>query len=165
MNDVTAPPSPAPAPVKDEAAPGTPVELLLVDDSATDAELCIRTLKKNNLANSITWVKDGEEPLDFLFGRGKFAGRQVENPPKVVLLDLRLPKVDGLEVLRQVRSDDRLKTVPVVILSSSKEDRDIVESYRLGANGYVSKPVEFHEFSDAVTKLGLYWLLVNKPPY
>ena len=164
MNDVTAPPSPVPAPANDGAAPGTSVELLLVDDSPTDAELCIRTLKKNNLANAITWVKDGEEALDFLFARGKFADRSVGHPPKVVLLDLRLPKVDGLEVLRQVRADERLKAIPVVILSSSKADRDIIESYRLGANGYVSKPVEFHEFSDAVTKLGLYWLLVNKPP-
>jgi len=165
MNDEAAPPNDAPAVVNDEAAPGTPVELLLVDDSETDAELCIRTLRKNHLSNAITWVKDGEQALDFLFGRGKFAARGVEHPPKVVLLDLRLPKVDGLEVLRQVRADERLKTVPVVVLSSSKEDRDILESYRLGANGYVSKPVEFNEFSDAVTKLGLYWLLVNKPPY
>ncbi len=141
------------------------VELLLVDDSPTDAELCIRTLKNHKLANDITWVKDGEQALDFLFARGEFSGRTMEQPPKVVLLDLRLPKVDGLEVLRQVRADDRLKPVPVVVLSSSREDRDIIESYRLGANGYVSKPVEFHEFSDAVTKLGLYWLLVNKPPY
>jgi two-component system response regulator len=140
------------------------VELLLVDDSPTDAELCIRTLKNHKLANDITWVKDGEQALDFLFARGEFAGRSIDQPPKVVLLDLRLPKVDGLEVLRQVRADDRLKPVPVVVLSSSREDRDIIESYRLGANGYVSKPVEFHEFSDAVTKLGLYWLLVNKPP-
>jgi two-component system response regulator len=141
------------------------VELLLVDDSDTDAELCIRTLKKNNLANDIRWVKDGEEALDFLFGRGKFVDRSVEHPPKVVLLDLRLPKVDGLEVLQQVRADEGLKTLPVVILSSSQEDRDVAEGYRLGANSFVSKPVEFHEFSDAVTKLGLYWLLVNKPPY
>jgi two-component system, response regulator len=140
------------------------VELLLVDDSPTDAELCIRTLRKNHLANDITWVKDGEEALDFLFARGVFAGRTMDHPPKVVLLDLRLPKVDGLEVLRQVRADERLKSVPVVVLSSSKEDRDIIESYRLGANGYVSKPVEFQDFSDVVTKLGLYWLLVNKPP-
>ncbi|MGC2415447.1 MAG: response regulator [Stellaceae bacterium] len=140
------------------------VELLLVDDSPTDAELCIRTLKNNKLANDITWVKDGEQALDFLFGRGEFAGRDAKQTPKVVLLDLRLSKVDGLEVLRQVRADERLKSVPIVVLSSSREDSEIIESYRLGANGYVSKPVEFHEFSDAVTKLGLYWLLVNKPP-
>ena len=165
MSEATAPLSDATAPVNDATAPGIPVELLLVDDSATDAELCIRTLKANNLANAIIWVKDGEEALDFLFGRGKFAGRGVEHPPKVVLLDLRLPKVDGLDVLRQVRADERLKPVPIFVLSSSKEDRDVVESYRLGANGYVSKPVEFHEFSAAVTKLGLNWLLVNKPSY
>lgn len=139
------------------------VELLLVDDSPTDAELCIRTLKKHRLANSIVWVKDGEEALDFLLGRGKFAGHKAEHPPKLILLDLRLPKVDGLEVLSQVRADERLKTVPVVILTSSKEDHDVAESYQRGANGFVSKPVEFGEFSDVVTRLGLYWLLVNKP--
>ena len=140
------------------------VELLLVDDSDTDAELCIRTLRSHHLANNIVRVKDGEEALDFLFGRGQFAGTNPDNPPKVVLLDLRLPKVDGLEVLAQVRADERLKTVPIVVLSSSKEDHDVAESYRRGANGYVSKPVEYHEFSDVVAKLGLYWLLVNKPP-
>jgi CheY-like chemotaxis protein len=139
------------------------VEILLVEDNQTDAELCIRALKKNNLANDLVWVKDGAEALDFLFARGSFAGRDVENPPKVVLLDLRLPKVDGLEVLRQVRADDGLKCLPVVILSSSKEDRDIAEGYRLGANSYVSKPVEFDAFAEAVAQLGLYWLLINKP--
>jgi CheY-like chemotaxis protein len=140
------------------------VEVLLIEDSPTDAELCIRTLKKQKLANDLVWVKDGAEALDFLFARGSFSGRDMMRPPKLVLLDLRLPKVDGLEVLRQVRADERLKTLPVVILSSSKEDHDIAESYRLGANSYVSKPVEFQEFADAVAKLGLYWLLVNKPP-
>jgi len=141
------------------------VEVLLVEDSPTDAELCIRTLTKEKLANAIVWVKDGVEALDFLFARGGFNARDMMHPPKLVLLDLRLPKVDGLEVLRQIRADQQLKAIPVVILSSSKEDRDVAESYRLGANGYVSKPVEFQEFSDAVRKLGLYWLLVNKPPY
>jgi len=141
------------------------VELLLVDDSETDAELCMRTLKEHHLANNIVWVKDGEEALDFLFDRGKFAGQAVENRPKVVLLDLRLPKVDGLEVLTQVRADVRLKTVPIVVLTSSNDDRDIAESYRRGANGVVSKPVEFGEFTDVVTKLGLCWLLVNTRLY
>ena len=141
------------------------VEILLVEDNPTDAELCIRALKKHHLANSLVWVKDGAEALDFLFSRGSFSDRQKMHSPKVVLLDLRLPKVDGLEVLRQIRTDERLNAFPVVILSSSKEDRDIAESYRLGADGYVSKPVEFQEFCDAMTKLGLYWLLINKPPY
>ncbi len=141
------------------------VEVLLVEDSPTDAELCIRTLKKQKFANAVVWVKDGAEALDFLFARGAFSARDMTHPPKLVLLDLRLPKVDGLEVLRQVRADERLKAIPVVVLSSSKEDRNVIDSYSLGANGYVSKPVEFQEFFDAVMKLGLYWLLVNKPPY
>jgi CheY-like chemotaxis protein len=140
------------------------VEVLLIEDSPTDAELCTRALKKHKLANDLVWVKDGAEALDFLFARGSYSGRDMMYPPKLVLLDLRLPKVDGLEVLRQIRADERLKTLPVVILSSSKEDRDIAESYRLGANSYVSKPVEFQEFADAVVKLGLYWLLINRPP-
>jgi CheY-like chemotaxis protein len=140
------------------------VEVLLIEDSPTDAELCTRALKKHKLANDLVWVKDGAEALDFLFARGSYSGRDMMYPPKLVLLDLRLPKVDGLEVLRQIRADERLKTLPVVILSSSKEDRDIAESYRLGANSYVSKPVEFQEFADAVAKLGLYWLLINRPP-
>lgn len=139
-------------------------DILLVEDNATDAELCIRALKKHNLANRLVWVKDGAEALDFLFARGAYSGRSPNGPPRVVLLDLRLPKVDGFEVLRQLRSDAVLKLIPVVVLTSSKEDRDVVESYRLGANSFVPKPVEFGEFSDAVARLGLYWLLVNKPP-
>ena len=141
-----------------------PVEILLVEDNATDAELCIRALKKHHLTNSLFWVEDGAEALDFLFARGSFSSRDKIHPPKVVLLDLRLPKVDGLEVLRQIRADEGTTTLPVVILSSSKEDRDVAEGYRLGANSYVSKPVEFDEFASAVAQLGLYWLLVNKPP-
>jgi len=141
-----------------------PVEILLVEDNATDAELCIRALKKHHLTNSLYWVGDGAEALDFLFARGSFSSRDKFHPPKVVLLDLRLPKVEGLEVLRQIRADEGLKTLPVVILSSSKEDRDVAEGYRLGVNSYVSKPVEFDAFAEAVAQLGLYWLLVNKPP-
>ena len=138
-------------------------EVLLVEDNPTDAELCIRSLKKHNLANHLVWAKDGAEALDYLFGAGDFKSRKKADLPKVILLDLRLPKVDGLEVLRKVKADETLKRVPVVVLTSSKEDRDVKESYRLGANSFVSKPVEFGEFVNAVARLGLYWLLINKP--
>ena len=140
------------------------VEILLVEDNPTDAELCIRALKKNNLANKLVWVKDGEEALDFIFAGGKYTDREMENKPKVMLLDLRLPKVDGMEVLRRVKSDERTRIIPVVVLTSSKEDRDITESYRLGVNSYISKPVEWEAFVSVISELGLYWLLLNKPP-
>lgn len=140
------------------------VEILLVEDNPTDAELAIRTLKKNNLANNLVWVKDGAEALDFLFARGEYAARNSCAPPRVVLLDLRLPKVDGLEVLRAVKNDPRTKEIPIVVLTSSKEDRDITESYQLGVNSYISKPVEFEAFAKTVTELGMYWLLVNHAP-
>ncbi len=140
------------------------VEILLVEDNPTDAELCIRALKKHNLANKLVWVKDGEEALDFIFAGGKYADRKMENKPKVMFLDLRLPKVDGMEVLRRVKSDERTRIIPVVVLTSSKEDRDIAESYKLGVNSYISKPVEWGEFVRVITELGLYWLLLNKPP-
>jgi two-component system response regulator len=140
------------------------VEILLVEDNPTDAELCIRALKKSNLANSLVWVKDGAEALDFLFATGTYSSRQGANSPKVILLDLRLPKVDGMEVLRRVKNDERTRTIPVVVLTSSKEDRDVAESYQLGVNSYISKPVEFDEFAKTVSELGLYWLLVNHPP-
>jgi two-component system response regulator len=139
------------------------VQILLVEDNPTDAELCIRTLRKNNLANDLVWVKDGAEALDFLFCAGAYARRTPADTLKVVLLDLRLPKIDGLEVLRRVKSDVRTKTIPVVIVTSSKEDRDISEGYALGANSFISKPVSFQEFSDVVAKLGMYWLLINQP--
>jgi CheY-like chemotaxis protein len=140
------------------------VEILLVEDNPTDAELCTRALREHNLANELTWVKDGAEALDFLFREGAYAGRNGVETLKVVLLDLRLPKVNGLEVVRRMKSDDRTKSLPVVVLTSSKEDRDIAESYRLGVNSYISKPVSFEAFSETVTKLGLYWLVVNRPP-
>ena len=140
------------------------VEILLVEDNQTDAELTIRALKKRNLANRLEWVKDGAEALDFIFATGKYAERNVNNTPKVILLDLRLPKVDGLEVLRKIKSDERTKTIPVVILTSSNEDRDITECYKLGVNSYINKPVDFDHFSETVAKLGFYWLLMNKPP-
>lgn len=143
--------------------PQYPIEVLLVEDSATDAELCIRALKKHNFANKLVWAKDGAEALDLLFGTGEHAGRD-RLRPKVVLLDLRLPKVDGLEVLRQVKTDDSTRALPIVILTSSKEERDIVEAYGLGVNSFISKPVEFGAFAETVAKLGFYWLVVNHPP-
>jgi len=140
------------------------VEILLVEDNPTDAELAIRALKKSNLANKLVWVKDGAEALDFIFASGVYSGRRVESGPKVILLDLRLPKVDGMEVLRRVKGDERTRTIPVVVLTSSKEDRDVAESYKLGVNSFISKPVEFDAFAKTVSELGLYWLLVNRPP-
>ncbi len=140
------------------------IEILLVEDNPTDAELAIRALKKSNLANKLVWVKDGAEALDFLFATGTCAGRSIKNCPKVILLDLRLPKVDGMEVLRRVKADAYTRTIPVVVLTSSKEDRDVAESYQLGVNSFISKPVEFDEFAKTVAELGLYWLLVNRPP-
>lgn len=140
------------------------VEILLVEDNPTDAELALRALKKNNLANRVVVVTDGEEALDFIFSRGPFSGRKVENSLKLILLDLKLPKVDGLEVLRALKSDPRTKNIPVVVLTSSKEENDIVESYRLGANSYIVKPVDFDKFIAAVGDLGLYWLLLNQSP-
>lgn len=140
------------------------VEILLVEDNPNDAELTIRALKKHNLANSLVWVKDGTEALDFIFAQGTYSGRSVGNAPKVILLDLRLPKMGGMEVLERIKADERTKAIPVVILTSSKEDRDVVESYRLGVNSFVSKPVEFERFFETVSRMGLYWLLVNRPP-
>lgn len=140
------------------------VEILLVEDNPTDAELATLALKERNLANKLVWVKDGAEALDFIFGTGTYAGRKLENGPKVVLLDLRLPKVDGLEVLRSLKADDRTKRIPVVVVTSSKEDRDVVASYDRGVNSYISKPVNFDEFSKVVSELGLYWLLINRLP-
>ena len=140
------------------------MEILLVEDNPTDAELTMRALKRKNLANLLVWVKDGEEALDFIYAKGQFKNRDPEDLPKLILLDLRMPKVDGLEVLKKIKADKHTSTIPVVVLTSSQEDRDVVESYKLGVNSYVSKPVEFDEFIDAVSTLGLYWMLINKPP-
>lgn len=140
------------------------VEILLVEDNPNDAELAIRALKKHNLANKLTWVKDGAEALDFVFARGTYSGRDINCIPKLILLDLRLPKVDGLEVLRIVKSDEKTRLIPVVVMTSSKEDRDITESYKLGVNSYITKPVDFEEFVKTVAELGMYWLLLNKAP-
>jgi CheY-like chemotaxis protein len=136
--------------------------ILLVDDSPLDVELTLSALEKHHLANAVIVARDGEEALDYLYRRGAFEGRPKSNPA-VVLLDLKMPKVSGLEVLRQIKSDPSLKTTPVVVLTSSREDRDIIESYNLGVNAYVVKPVDFHEFVDAVNELGLFWGIVNVP--
>jgi two-component system, response regulator len=140
------------------------VDILLVEDNPQDAELTIRALKKHNLANRLFAVEDGAEALDFILCRGKYKDRNLSNPPKVVLLDLKLPKVNGLEVLRMLRQNDATRSLPVVIVTSSREDPDIKAAYALGANSYVVKPVDFDAFSEAVSNLGLYWLLVNQPP-
>lgn len=140
------------------------VEILLVEDNPADAELTMRALKKNNLANHVMRVSDGEEALDFLFARGAFSERKVENGPKLILLDLKLPKLNGLEVLRAIRSDPRTLVFPVVMITSSKEEQDIVTSYRLGVNSYIVKPVDFEKFVAAVREVGMYWLLLNQPP-
>jgi two-component system response regulator len=140
------------------------IEVLLVEDNASDAEMTIRALRKNNLANRLLHLKDGAEALDFLFGEGKYSGRQIEHKPKVILLDLKMPKVNGKEVLLKIKSDKRTKKIPVVVLTSSKEDPDIEECYDLGVNGYVVKPVEFDAFHKAISDLGLYWMIVNQPP-
>jgi two-component system response regulator len=138
--------------------------ILLVEDSQRDAELALRALKKNNIKNEVVVARDGEEALDYLFGTGAHTGRNTAELPTVVLLDIKLPKIDGLEVLRRLRADERTKLLPVVILTSSKEDKDRLEGYASGANSYVRKPIEFSEFAEAVRQLGLYWLILNEPP-
>jgi two-component system, response regulator len=140
------------------------VEVLLVEDNMHDAEMTIRSLKKVNLANNLVHVKDGEEALEFIFAQGKFAGRDLVNSPKVILLDIKMPKVDGIEVLRRIKADEATRCIPVVIMTSSKEELDIVSSYALGVNSYVVKPVDFEGFAKAVSQLGMYWLLTNQPP-
>jgi CheY-like chemotaxis protein len=139
------------------------VEILLVEDNAEDAEMTMRALRKKNLANHVHWVKDGEEALDYLFCSGPYAGRQPGHPPKLVLLDIKMPKVDGIEVLRRVKGSE-LKTIPVVVMTSSNEERDVLESYRLGVNSYIVKPVQFEAFLETVSKIGLYWVLTNRLP-
>jgi two-component system response regulator len=139
------------------------VEILIVEDNPRDAELTLRALKKNNLANNVLIAHDGAEALDFFFCRGVYEKRNVLSPPKVVLLDLKLPKVSGLEVLRAVKADKRTCHIPIVVVTSSKQEPDMVEAYELGANSYVVKPVDFDQFINAMSSLGLYWLLVNEP--
>ena len=138
--------------------------ILLVEDNPDDVELTLRAFKKNNILNRVILAKDGAEALEYLFGTGTYAGRDLKDLPGVILLDLKLPKIDGLEVLRRIRQDNRTKLIPVVILTSSAEPKDVVNGYSLGANGYVRKPVEFGQFVEAMRNLGLYWLLWNEPP-
>jgi two-component system, response regulator len=140
------------------------VDILLVEDSQDDIDLAIHALRQGKLANSIFVVRDGEEALDFLFCRGAFAQRSIDHPPKLVLLDLKLPKVDGLQVLKEVKTDQRTRTIPVVIMTSSKEERDLIESYGSGVNSYIQKPVDFEQFRMTVKTLGMYWMVVNQPP-
>ncbi|HXC02131.1 MAG TPA: response regulator [Opitutaceae bacterium] len=140
------------------------VELLLVEDNPQDLELALRALRKANLSNRIHVARDGAEALEFIFCEGPHAARRITDCPKVILLDLKLPKVDGLEVLKLIKGDPRTKMIPVVVLTSSKEQSDVVESYQLGVNSYIVKPVNFEQFAEAVHDLGLYWLLLNQPP-
>jgi two-component system response regulator len=142
----------------------TAIELLLVEDNPQDLEMTLRALQKAKIANRIQVARDGAEALDFIFAEGAFAGRGTTAAPKVILLDLKLPKVDGLEVLRRLKGDARTKLIPVVMLTSSQEQRDLVESYQLGVNSYIVKPVNFEGFVEAVRQLGFYWLLLNQPP-
>jgi len=139
------------------------LDILLVEDNQDDMDLALHALKQGKLANNIVVARDGEEALDFLFCRGAFAQRSFERPPKLVLLDLKLPKVDGMEVLKQVKSDPRTRTIPIVIMTSSKEERDLVAGYNLGANSYIQKPVDFDQFRETVKSVGLYWLVINQP--
>jgi two-component system response regulator len=140
------------------------VEILLVEDNPEDLQLALRALAKAKLTNHIEVVRDGAEALEFIFGEGSYAGRKLENGPKVILLDLKLPKIDGLEVLKRIKADERTKAIPVVMLTSSKEQSDLVESYRLGVNSYIVKPVNFERFAQAVQELGMYWVLLNQSP-
>jgi two-component system response regulator len=140
------------------------LQILLVEDNPNDVKLTLQALREENLVNNIQVARDGEEALDILFCRGEFAGRSFDNPPRLVLLDLKLPKVDGLEVLRAVKGDPRTKAIPVVVLTSSREECDLVESYKLGVNAYIQRPVDFDSFRRAVKQLGLFWLVINQPP-
>jgi len=142
----------------------TEVQILLVEDSKSDAMLTIRALKKHNLANNLIHLIDGAQALDFIFGKGEFEGRNTKNKPKVIFLDLKMPKVSGLEVLKIIKKDERTKLIPVVMMTSSSEEKDIIESHKLGVNSYVVKPVDFDNFSKIIAELGFYWMVVNTAP-
>lgn len=138
------------------------VEILLVEDNKHDAELAMLALKESNLFNNVVWLKDGKEALDFLFGRGVYKDRDLNHHPRVILLDLKMPKVDGLEVLREIRANEKTKKIPVVVLTSSREDKDIIRSYELGVNSFIVKPVDFDQFTKCVKDIGYYWALINQ---
>ena len=140
------------------------IEILLADDSPADVELTVRELRRHKLANHIHVAEDGQEALDFIFCRGPFKNRSFAQPPRVILLDLKMPKVDGIEVLRAIRSDERTRAIPVVILTSSREQRDVIEGYKLGVNAYIQKPVDFDEFRKVIEQIGMFWLVVNEAP-
>jgi two-component system response regulator len=140
------------------------IEILLVEDSMEDAEMTIRALKKVNLANKLVHLEDGQEAIDFLFAKGKYSDRKLTNQPRLILLDIKMPKVDGIEVLRRIKTDEQMRKIPVVIMTSSAEEKDMLISYNLGVNSYVVKPVDFENFFKAVGELGLYWLLINRTP-
>lgn len=145
-------------------ADGAQVEILMVEDNPADEELALRSLRKRNLANRVHVVRDGAEAVDYLFAQGSYAGRKSEPPPKVILLDIKLPKLGGIEVLRRIKSDPGLRALPVVMLTSSREEPDIQECYRLGANSYIVKPVDFEKFAEVIAQLGLYWVVTNQGP-
>ncbi len=151
-------------PMTSNAVSHNEIEILLVEDDADDVELTLRALRKNHLVNRVHVVRDGEEALDFLFCRGLFNSRRFENPPRVVFLDLKLPKVNGLEVLRELKGDKRTRAIPVVVMTSSREQRDVIEGYHLGVNSYIQKPIDFEQFQSVVNNLGYYWLVVNESP-
>lgn len=142
----------------------TSADIVLVEDNPNDAEITIRSLKKHHLANKLVWLKDGVEALDFLLAKGEYASRDINDTPKVIFLDLKLPKIDGMEVLADIRKNEVLKQIPVVVLTSSKEEQDVVKSYNLGVNSYIVKPVEFENFAKAIAEVGFYWLVTNTTP-
>jgi two-component system response regulator len=140
------------------------IDILIVEDNANDAELAILALKGENLANNLIWLKDGVQALDFIFAEGEYIGRDIEKRPKIILLDLKMPRVGGIEVLRRIRADERTKSIPVVVMTSSKEEKDIIATYNLGVNSYIVKPVDFEQFNKSIRDMGFYWLVVNQPP-